>query len=147
MTRPVLLSWVSQRFANPGRYASRSDRHGPAGHHTGVDYAAFSGTPVRATHAGLVIESSYDSVLGNHIFIRSQTPDGPIVHGYWHLSVRLVHEGQHVHRKRRIGRVGSTGNSTGPHLHYQENRGSYYDYNGHIRPRFVGRRHRRRRRR
>lgn len=141
--RPT-LGWTSQKFANPGAYASRRDRHGPAGHHTGVDYAALPGTPVRALRRGRVIVSEYNTTMGNWVVIRTRVGRNAwVCHSYWHLRTRKVRVGQRVRRGQRIGSVGSTGNSTGPHLHYQENRGRTFDYHRHRRPRFTRRRRRR----
>lgn len=84
--------------------------------HEGVDYAASTGTPVFATGNGRVEVARREAGYGNCI---------DIDHGYnymsryAHLSEILVKEGEDVKRGQMIGRVGSTGKSTGPHLHYE----------------------------
>jgi murein DD-endopeptidase MepM/ murein hydrolase activator NlpD len=84
--------------------------------HRGVDYAAPRGTPVYATGAGKVIGSGYDKYNGNFVFIQhGQT----YTTKYIHLHNRKVRKGQTVTQRQLIGSVGSTGYSTGNHLHYE----------------------------
>lgn len=84
--------------------------------HTGVDFRAETGTPVRSTGAGTVITAEYSGGYGNMVEIDHG-------HGlttrYAHLSSILVTEGQQLAHGAIVGRVGSTGRSTGPHLHYE----------------------------
>lgn len=83
--------------------------------HAGVDYRAPRGTPVYAVAAGTVVISSYDNANGNHIAIRHSDK---YTSYYLHLSQRVVGRGQQVRARQIIGKVGSTGTSTGPHLHF-----------------------------
>jgi len=83
--------------------------------HYGVDYGAPTGTVVHAVAEGEVIVSGYDEFSGNKIAIRHR--DGTSS-WYMHLSARGVGVGAKVAPGQAIGRVGSTGRSTGPHLHY-----------------------------
>lgn len=85
-------------------------------HHAGIDLAAPTGTPVRATAYGTVVSSTYDRDYGNVIRIRHGNGLETL---YAHLSERLVKDGDTVNRNDLIGKVGSTGRSTGPHLHYE----------------------------
>lgn len=84
--------------------------------HAGLDFAAPMGTPVYATADGVVKAAERAGGYGNKI---------DISHGYnyitryGHLSKIDVKQGQTVHRGEKIGEVGSTGKSTGPHLHYE----------------------------
>lgn len=84
--------------------------------HTGVDFRAETGTPVRSTGAGRVVTAEYSGGYGNMV----EVDHG---HGmtsrYAHLSHIAVSEGQSVAAGTIVGRVGSTGRSTGPHLHYE----------------------------
>jgi murein DD-endopeptidase MepM/ murein hydrolase activator NlpD len=136
--RPVRWTTVSQPFADPGGYASRSDRHGPSGHHTGVDYGSdrdrrpVEGLTVRAARRGVVVISEFNGTMGNWVGV--YYPRGDLLVTYWHLKGRAVRVGQRVRRWDALGRVGSTGNSTAPHLHLQANRGRSFDYHGHVRP-------------
>jgi murein DD-endopeptidase MepM/ murein hydrolase activator NlpD len=84
--------------------------------HKGVDLDVDYGDPVRAAAAGTVVEAAYDGGYGNKIEI----DHGNGYHTwYCHLSRIDVHEGQYVMKAQHIAEVGSTGMSTGPHLHYQ----------------------------
>lgn len=84
--------------------------------HQGVDLDAEYGDPVRAAAAGTVVEAAYDGGYGNKIDL----DHGNGYHTwYCHLSRIDVHAGQYVTKASRIALVGSTGSSTGPHLHYQ----------------------------
>ncbi len=88
--------------------------------HKGVDIAAPSGTSVFATTEGKVLRSGYDAGgYGN--FIEIQHPNG-MTSLYGHLSRIDVHSGRVVEAGERIGLVGSTGYSTGPHLHFEVRR-------------------------
>ena len=99
-------------------YGIRSDPfQGRAAKHAGIDLAAPVGTPIYATADGTVSDAGYNSGgYGNLI---------KIDHGkgietrYGHLSAILVAAGQRVTRGQQIGRMGSTGRSTGSHLHYE----------------------------
>jgi len=84
--------------------------------HRGIDLAAAVGTTVRAALDGKVIVVGKDSVLGNYIMIRHQINYSTL---YGHLSQIWVARGATVTRGQRIGAVGSTGKSTGPHLHFE----------------------------
>ncbi|MBR6424643.1 MAG: peptidoglycan DD-metalloendopeptidase family protein [Oscillospiraceae bacterium] len=84
--------------------------------HSGVDLAASSGTSVYASKAGTVYKADYGQVNGNYIKIRHA--DGTETF-YLHLSAFSVKEGDYVTQGQKIGEVGSTGKSTGPHLHFQ----------------------------
>jgi murein DD-endopeptidase MepM/ murein hydrolase activator NlpD len=83
--------------------------------HTGQDFAAPTGTPVRSVGDGQVIFASYDGAYGNKIVV--EHPDGTVT-WYAHLSAILRSDGK-VQAGDVIGRVGSTGNTTGPHLHFE----------------------------
>ena len=85
--------------------------------HLGVDYAAPVGTPVWAPASGKVIAAGFDKGMGNNIAI-SHT--NHLVTKYYHLSrfAKGMKVGKHVAQKEVIGFVGTTGLSTGPHLHF-----------------------------
>ena len=84
--------------------------------HTGLDFAAPSGTPIRALGRGRVVEAGYDGRYGNRTVLR--LADGTEV---WlcHQTEILVEAGRQVRAGEVIGTVGSTGNVTGPHLHLE----------------------------
>lgn len=83
--------------------------------HNGVDLAAPSGSPILAAYDGSVIAAAYSSTMGNYIMI--DHGDG-LFTIYMHASSLAVSTGQSVSKGDRIGSVGSTGRSTGPHLHF-----------------------------
>ncbi len=83
--------------------------------HTGQDFAAPSGTPVRAVARGRIISASWDGPYGLKIVV--EHPDGTIT-WYAHLSSARLTSGD-VQAGDVIGAVGSTGNVTGPHLHFE----------------------------
>ncbi len=84
--------------------------------HRGIDYAAATGTPVWSSGNGRVIASGFTKANGNYIVIQH---GNNIQTKYLHLHKRYVKKGQKVKQKQKIGSVGSTGYSTGPHLHYE----------------------------
>ena len=84
--------------------------------HNGVDLAAPSGTPVYATADGLVGKAQYWGSYGNYVQIEH---GGELQSRYAHLSDYVVAAGERVQKGELIGYVGSTGRSTGPHLHYE----------------------------
>jgi len=83
--------------------------------HTGIDIGAPTGTPVRAAMSGRVAHVGYDRVFGNTVVINHHSGYRTL---YAHLSVVRVRPGALVQTGERIGDVGSTGLSTGPHLHF-----------------------------
>jgi|HubBroStandDraft_4_1064222.scaffolds.fasta_scaffold00002_273 murein DD-endopeptidase MepM/ murein hydrolase activator NlpD len=84
--------------------------------HQGLDIAAPSGTTVTAAATGTVIMAQWYGGYGNYILIDH---GGSYSTGYGHLSAIYVSVGQSVQRGQAIGAVGSTGQSTGPHLHFE----------------------------
>ena len=110
---PLRFSHISSRFG--GRFHPILKRWKT---HQGTDYAAGYGTPVRATADGIVMEAGRNGGYGNLIEIRHANG---IRTRYGHLSkfAKGLHVGQHVSQEQTIGYVGSTGLSTGPHLHYE----------------------------
>lgn len=84
--------------------------------HTGMDIAAPSGTPVKAPADGRVSFAGYNSVNGNYVVIKHGEGRSTL---YAHLASSSVHAGEQVEAGDVIGKVGSTGMSTGPHLHFE----------------------------
>jgi murein DD-endopeptidase MepM/ murein hydrolase activator NlpD len=84
--------------------------------HTGVDIGASSGTPIKAADDGVVVMAGPNGGYGNWTLIDH---GGGLATGYGHQSSIGVSRGQRVSRGQVIGRVGSTGASTGPHLHWE----------------------------
>ena len=84
--------------------------------HGGCDVPAPSGTPIRAAKSGVVVVSTYGSSYGNYVVIAHGDGSRTM---YAHQSQRAVSAGETVSQGQTIGYVGSTGNSTGPHLHFE----------------------------
>ena len=84
--------------------------------HSGVDLRAPMGTPIVAANDGKVLSAGYNSGYGNRIYIDH---GGGIVTVYAHNSKLLVKAGDKVKRGQTIAKAGSTGRSTGPHLHFE----------------------------
>ncbi len=103
------------------RYGTRKDPFTKrAAVHGGLDYRARRGTPVLATASGMVIKAKRFGGYGK--LVEVDHGDG-ITTRYAHLSKIRVKPGQRIKKGTRIGDVGSTGRSTGPHLHYEVRRG------------------------
>lgn len=84
--------------------------------HNGTDYAAPHGTPIMTTASGVVIETGYTSANGNYVKVKH---NATYTTQYLHMSKILVKRGQRVEQGQTIGRVGSTGLATGPHVCYR----------------------------
>ncbi|WP_416873645.1 M23 family metallopeptidase [Kitasatospora sp. SC0581] len=99
--------------SNPYGKANRSYA---AGYHTGVDFAVSPGTPLLAVGDASVVSAGWDGAYGKEVVLR--LADGHFAQ-YAHMSSVTVSAGQRVSAGERIGLSGSTGNSTGPHLHFE----------------------------
>lgn len=118
---------------NYSRISGRFPSYSSGSYHSGLDFAAPIGTNIVAAEAGRVIisedlknsDGSYRS-YGKYILISHKTGLYTL---YAHTSERLVSEGDYVEKGQLIAKVGSTGNSTGPHLHFEvrTGNGSYSD--------------------
>ncbi|MFI6938222.1 peptidoglycan DD-metalloendopeptidase family protein [Streptomyces sp. NPDC050418] len=114
-TAPVTAG-VSTQYRTAGAMWS-------SGYHTGTDFAAPAGSPVKAIGAGTVVSAGWSGSYGNEVVIRHE--DGRYSQ-YAHMSQLSVSTGQSVSGGTQIGLVGSTGNSTGPHLHFEVRTGPGY---------------------
>ena len=108
---PIEGSWYSSN------YGWRIDPiSGVRAFHEGMDFMAETGTPARAAAGGMVVYSDLHSQYGNMVEIDH---GNGLVSRYAHLSKRLVKNGDVVMSGSTIGAVGTTGRSTGPHLHFE----------------------------
>ncbi|WP_369765851.1 peptidoglycan DD-metalloendopeptidase family protein [Flavobacterium sp. WC2429] len=109
---PIKFSRITSRFT--------MSRFHPVQHrwkaHKGTDYAAPTGTPISTTAAGIVEKTGYTAGNGNYVKVKH---NGTYSTQYLHMSKILVRRGQHVNQGDVIGRVGSTGLATGPHVCYR----------------------------
>jgi len=118
--KPVRGATISQGFGCTGVRIEPAIAACPGGHwHSGVDLAAAAGTPVCATAAGVAHVLLSANGFGLHVVIDH---GGGLVSLYGHLSSVAVDEGAYVVAGQVIGGVGSSGNSTGPHLHFEIDR-------------------------
>ncbi|MGI5252477.1 transglycosylase family protein [Actinacidiphila glaucinigra] len=101
----------------------RSGSHWASGYHTGQDFTVATGTSVKAVAEGTVVEAGWGGAYGYQVVIRH---DDGMYTQYGHLSSLTVRAGQSVAAGRQIGRSGSTGNTTGPHLHFEVRTGEGY---------------------
>ncbi len=109
--RPVDGGWIS------ARYGMRTDPFdGKRKFHHGIDFAAKPGTRIRAVASGVVVRSGPAPGFGNLVEIKH---GNGLVTRYAHCRETLVHVGDVVKRGQVIAHVGSTGRSTGPHLHFE----------------------------
>lgn len=114
---------VTLKYAYPLTFERISDDYGTRIHpmtgkkliHSGMDFAAERGTPVKAAAAGYVYETGTDAACGNYVII--QHSNGDMTY-YANCAEILVETGAEVKQGEQIATVGSTGRSTGPHLHY-----------------------------
>lgn len=111
---PLEYSRISSRFTNR-RFHPVLRRNMP---HHGTDYAAPTGTPIRATGDGVITRASFDNNNGNYVRIRH---NGTYESGYLHMSriASGIRPGVSVQQGQIIGYVGQTGLATGPHLCYR----------------------------
>lgn len=111
---PVDFKYISSGFTTGLRYISAFD---VSTGHRAIDYAAAVGTPIRTTADGTVTFAGWSTAgYGNFVSIRH---NGTYSTNYAHMSKIAVKKGQKVKQGEAIGYVGSTGFSTGPHLHYE----------------------------
>ncbi|MGV9456985.1 peptidoglycan DD-metalloendopeptidase family protein [Streptomyces sp. NPDC003635] len=126
---PVPGHRVTFGFFQRGPYAWKPDGFG---RHTGQDFAARSGVPVVAVRGGKIAWSNgQGGAYGQWIGLAA---DNGHVYTYSHLSQRQVRAGQRVAAGQQLGRVGSTGNSSGPHLHFEMSKGSSWSYGSVAKP-------------
>jgi len=94
--------------------------------HTGLDLAEPAGTPIHAAAAGTVVSAGWSGSYGNRVIVKHA--DGTST-TYNHMSRMATSSGNRVSADQTIGYVGSTGNSTGPHLHFEvmNSKGTYID--------------------
>jgi murein DD-endopeptidase MepM/ murein hydrolase activator NlpD len=111
---PVAFKYITSGFTTGARYVSAFHQFNKS--HRAIDYAAKIGTPIRATADGVVTFAGWDGPYGNKISIRHNATYST---NYCHQSKFAVKKGQHVSQGQVIGYVGTTGYSTGPHLHYE----------------------------
>lgn len=110
---PVAFKYISSGFTTGRRYISAFNI---STGHRAIDYAASSGTPIRSVGDGTIVFSGWNGSYGYMVSVRHNST---YTTNYCHMSKIAVKYGQKVSQGQTIGYVGSTGLSTGPHLHYE----------------------------
>lgn len=110
---PVAFKYISSGFTTGLRYV---EAFNVSTGHRAIDYAAPMGTPIRSVGDGTISSAGWSGSYGNLVGIRH---NGTYSTNYAHMSKIAVRKGQKVKQGEVIGYVGSTGFSTGPHLHYE----------------------------
>ncbi|WP_433888113.1 transglycosylase family protein [Streptomyces sp. CA-111067] len=121
--KPVHTGYTLPVHAAIGTAYHASGSSWASGYHTGTDFLVSTGTAVHSVAAGKVVTAGWGGSYGYQIVIRHA--DGHYSQ-YGHLSQISVKVGQQVNEGQRIGRSGSTGNATGPHLHFEIRTGPEY---------------------
>jgi murein DD-endopeptidase MepM/ murein hydrolase activator NlpD len=133
---PVRNARITQRFGDNYEYYKKT--FDILGGHNGIDFGLPAGSPIYATADGIV-SMAQDDPTGYGLFCRLYHPQVTLGSLYAHCSELLVHEGDTVTQGQVIAKVGSTGNSTGDHCHWelccQDNSGYVNVSYGHLRGR------------
>ena len=111
MGLPIKDGKITTPYGKPGKMWKNG--------HTGVDFSVPQGTDVLAAVAGVVTPSNWGKEYGNQLVIKSKFNDKDIWIMYAHLSKLLVKVGDSVIAGQHIAESGNTGNSSGPHLHFE----------------------------
>ena len=107
---------ITAKYRLTSKFGRRADPFtGAPSYHSGIDMACPTGTPIKAALSGSVAYTGYSSVFGNYVIIKHCDGYQTL---YGHMSKIQCKKGQKVSQGTQIGLVGSTGYSTGPHLHF-----------------------------
>lgn len=118
MASPIRNGRIGTPYGKTGKMW-KSGRHG------GVDYPVSEGTTVYAVQDGKVVPNNWGAAFGTHVIVDQKAigEGASRIAGGWgiyaHLSKSFVKAGQEVKKGDKIGLSGNTGNSSGPHLHYE----------------------------
>ena len=111
MGLPIKDGKITTPYGKPGKMWKNG--------HTGVDFSVPQGTDVLAAIDGVVAPSNWGAAYGQQLVIKSKFNDKDIWVMYAHLSKLLVKVGDKVTANQHIAESGNTGNSSGPHLHFE----------------------------
>lgn len=111
----VQMKWPATCKVITQQYGVKNARYAK-GYHTGLDIGCKAGSPIYAAHDGTVILAGWAGSYGNTVEIRA---NDSLVTSYHHMSRVAARKGQNVSAGTVIGYIGSTGMSTGPHLHFE----------------------------
>jgi len=110
MALPIKDGKITTAYKKLGKMWSK-------GYHTGVDFAVPEGTDVLAVADGKVANANWGKAYGTQIVQKIEGKDAWVI--YAHLSKSLVKIGDEIKKGQHIGESGNTGNSSGPHLHFE----------------------------
>ena len=110
MGLPIANGKITTKYKKLGKMWSK-------GYHTGVDFAVPQGTDILAVVDGKVVNSNWGKSYGTQIIQKVEGQDVWVI--YAHLSKSLVKLGDEIKKGQHIGESGNTGNSSGPHLHFE----------------------------
>jgi murein DD-endopeptidase MepM/ murein hydrolase activator NlpD len=111
---PALRPTAGEISSQFGKYREYSS--GERSHHLGLDLENEPGTPIYAANDGEILVAESLFVMGNHVIVGHGQG---VASAYSHLTDIAVQKGQRVHKGQLLGTMGSTGQSTGPHLHWE----------------------------
>ena len=103
------------RISSPFGYRSDPFRPGRREFHNGIDLVGPRGAKIKASSDAMVVSASYNSLFGNYVILQHSKGIKTL---YGHMSKILVHKGQKIMQGQAVGRIGTTGRSTGPHVHF-----------------------------
>lgn len=111
----VTMRWPATCKVVTQQYGNRNARYAK-GYHTGIDIGCKPGSPIYAAHDGTVTVASWQGSYGNTVEVKA---NDSLTTSYHHMSRIAASKGQNVSAGTVIGYIGSTGMSTGPHLHFE----------------------------
>lgn len=115
----MAMKWPASCKIITQRYGNKSSRY-VGGYHTGVDIGCKAGSPIYAAHDGKVVVAGWKGAYGNTVELAA---NDSFYTSYHHMSRIAARVGQNVSAGSVIGYIGSTGQSTGPHLHFEVRKG------------------------
>lgn len=114
----MTMKWPATCKTITQQYGVKNARY-VRGYHTGIDIGCMSGSPIYAAHDGRIVFAGWKGAYGNTVEISA----GDVVTSYHHMSQVKAVVGRNVSAGTVIGYIGSTGQSTGPHLHFEVRKG------------------------
>ncbi len=108
-----------------------------SGYHTGVDFAVKPGTDIIAACDGVVQKLNWGAAYGKHVIVKAKVKGKDVWMIYAHCSETFVKPGAKVQKGQHIAESGNTGNSSGPHLHFETRDGARWSASKDIDPKPV----------
>lgn len=130
MGLPIKDGTITTAYGKKGKMWSK-------GYHTGIDFAVAQGTDVVAVAPGVIANSNWGKAYGIQLVQEVLHNDKKFYVIYAHLSKALVKVGDKVVKGQHIGESGNTGNSSGPHLHFEVRDNIRWSSGKDIDPKFV----------